>query len=127
MLAQGKIQDARKAIDQSSALSEKYHDRLVELFTAITAARVRAASSDAADRAKAADRLQQVLAESARTGLLNYAFEARLALGELDMTSGNSTAGRGRLESLRKDANDRGFGLIAQQAASAMTEATAQP
>ncbi len=127
MLAQGRIQDARKAIDQSSALSEKYHDRLVELFTAITAARVRAASSDAADRAKAADRLQQVLAESARTGLLNYAFEARLALGELDMTSGNRAAGRGRLESLRKDANDRGFGLIAQQAASAMTEATAQP
>lgn len=127
MLAQGKIQDARKAIDQSSALSEKYHDRLVELFTAITAARVHAASSDAADRAKAADRLQQVLAESARTGLLNYAFEARLALGELDMNNGNRAAGRGRLESLRKDANDRGFGLIAQQAASAMTEATAQP
>jgi DNA-binding winged helix-turn-helix (wHTH) protein/tetratricopeptide (TPR) repeat protein len=127
MLAQGKIQDARKAIDQSSALSEKYHDRLVELFTAITAARVRAASSDAADRAKAADRLQQVLTESDRTGLLNYAFEARLALGELDMNNGNRAAGRGRLESLRKDANDRGFGLIAQQAASAMTEATAQP
>jgi hypothetical protein len=43
------------------------------------------------------------------------------------MNNGNRAAGRGRLESLRKDANDRGFGLIAQQAASAMTEATAQP
>jgi ATP/maltotriose-dependent transcriptional regulator MalT len=94
MLAQGKIQDARKAIDQSSALSGKYQDRPVELFTAITEARVRAASANAPDRAKAADRLQQVLAESDRMGLLNYAFEARLALGELEMSSGNRAAPR---------------------------------
>jgi len=126
MLEQGKIQDARKAIERSSALSEKYHDRQVELFAAITAARVRAASPDAADRAKAADRLQQVLTESARRGLLVYTFEARLALGELEMTSGNRASGRGRLESLLKDANERGFGLIARQAASALKEVTAR-
>ena len=127
MLAQGKIQDAEKAIERSSALSEEYHDRPVELFAAITAARVRAASANAADRATAAGRLQQVLAESNRMGLLNYAFEARLALGEIEMTSGNRVAGRGRLESLLKDANDRGFGLVARQAASALKEVTAQP
>ena len=127
MLAQGRIQDARKAIDQSSALSGKYQDRPVELFTAITEARVRAALANAPDRAKAADRLQQVLAESDRMGLLNYAFEARLALGEIEISSGNRAAGRGRLESLLKDANDRGLGLIAREAASAMNEVTAQP
>jgi DNA-binding winged helix-turn-helix (wHTH) protein/tetratricopeptide (TPR) repeat protein len=127
LLAQGRIEDAKQAIERSSALSEKYQDRPVELFTAITAARVRAASSNAADRAKAADRLQQVLAESARMGLLGYAFEARLALGEIEMSSGNRAAGRGRLESLQKDASQKGLGLIAQQAASAMQEVTAQP
>jgi hypothetical protein len=37
--------------------------------------------------------------------LLVYAFEARLALGEIEMTSGNRAAGRSRLESLLKDAN----------------------
>jgi len=126
MLEQGRIQDARKAIERSSALSEKYHDRQVELFAAITAARVRAASRNATDRAKAADRLQQVLAESVRTGLLVYAFEARLALGEIEMTSENRAAGRSRLESLLKDANERGFGLIAQQAGSALREVTAR-
>jgi len=60
-------------------------------------------------------------------GLLGYAFEARLALGEIEMSSGNRAAGRGRLESLQKDANQKGLGLIAQQAASAMQEVTAQP
>ena len=126
MLAQGKIQEAQKAIEQSTALSEKYHDRQVELFAAITAARVHAASPNAADRTKAADHLHQALADSGRMGLLVYAFEARLALGELEMTSGDRAAGRGRLESLLKDANDRGFGLIARQAASALSETTAR-
>ena len=126
MLAQGRIQDAKKAIEHSTVLSEKYHDRPVELFAAITAARVHAASPNAADRAKAADRLQQVLAESAQMGLLVYSFEARLALGEIEITSGNRDAGRGRLETLLKDANQRGFGLIARQAASALKEVTAR-
>jgi hypothetical protein len=58
--------------------------------------------------------------------LLVYTFEARLALGELEMTSGNRASGRGRLESLLKDANERGFGLIARQAASALKEVTAR-
>lgn len=120
LLAQGRTDDAKAAIDRSLALAEKYRDRQVELLVAVTAARVRAASNTPTARVEAATRLQQVLAEAARAGFITSALDARLALGEIEMLSGNRSGGLAHLESLRKDASDRGFGLIAEQATAAM-------
>jgi len=85
---------------------------------ALTAARVRAASGSAPDLAAATNRLEQVLAESNRTGFLRYTFEARLALGEIELHSGNRQNGRQHLESLMKDASAKNFELVAREAAS---------
>ena len=120
LLAQGKVDAAKESIDRSLALADKYHDRSVELFVAATAARVRAASNTAAARADAVARLEQVIADASRSGFVNDTLEARLALGEIEMVSGNRPGGLAHLESLRKDAHDRGLGLIVQKATEAM-------
>jgi len=85
----------------------------------MTAAQVLASSNTAAARAAAISRLQQVRAEAAQAGFITYALEARLALGEIEILSGNRSSGLAHLESLRKEASDRGLGLIAQRAIAA--------
>jgi DNA-binding winged helix-turn-helix (wHTH) protein/tetratricopeptide (TPR) repeat protein len=120
LLEEGKTENAKKAVDQAEGLAEKYHDREVEFFVAVTAARVRAAANTPAARAAATTRLQQVLAETTRTGFVTSAFEARLALAEIEMISGNRSSGFAHLESLRKDASDRGLGLIVKEATAGM-------
>ena len=45
-----------------------------------------------------------------------------LALGQMEMRSGDSAAGREQVTALRKDATAKGFSLIARQAAEAMHE-----
>jgi hypothetical protein len=46
-------------------------------------------------------------------------FEARLALGELEIASGNGDLGRRHLAELAREARVRGFGLIARKAVAA--------
>lgn len=48
-------------------------------------------------------------------------YAARLALGEIEMTSGSAAEGRARLVALEKEAAAKGFRLIAQKAAAATT------
>jgi hypothetical protein len=48
-------------------------------------------------------------------------FETRLALGDIEMTSGRSAAGRLRLEELESEARGRGFGLVARKAAAILS------
>ena len=50
---------------------------------------------------------------------MNYQFEARLALGELEKKSGHIGAAQAQLASLEKAARAKGFGLIARKAAAA--------
>jgi tetratricopeptide (TPR) repeat protein len=126
LLVQGKLSEAQSAIEHAVTLLRKYHDREAELSVALTAARVRAAAGTPADRATASSRLEEVLNEASKTGFVSYALEARLVLGELELTSGNHTNGRSHLETVFKDASDKGFGLVAQQAEVALKRMSAQ-
>ena len=60
--------------------------------------------------------LEAVLTEAKKYGYLIYEYQARLALGEVEMKSGKATAGRARLAALDKDATRTGFLLIARKA-----------
>ena len=60
--------------------------------------------------------LDAVLAEAKKYGYLIYEYQARLALGEAEMKSGKTAAGRARLIALDKDATRAGFLLIARKA-----------
>ena len=55
-----------------------------------------------------------------RDGFLEYEFAARLALGEGELASGRTAAGRARLETLQTDATAEGFLLVARQSADAL-------
>jgi hypothetical protein len=85
-------------------------------------ARAAAANHSRQDEIALAKRnLEAVLAKAARHGYLGYEFQSRLALGEIEMKSGKTTAGRARLQTLERDAKARGFLLVARKAA-AITE-----
>jgi DNA-binding winged helix-turn-helix (wHTH) protein/tetratricopeptide (TPR) repeat protein/TolB-like protein len=114
-LSQGKIADAQKAINRATVTLGKDRQKDVELFVSIMSARVRGTSSNRSNKLDAKKMLQQILAEAMRTGFVISGFEARLALGELEMDY-ESTTGRTRLEVLEKDAGEKGFGLIARTA-----------
>jgi len=57
-----------------------------------------------------------ILDESTRRGNLMRQFQARLALGEIEVKCGDKDAGRVQLATLEQQARARGFGLIARQA-----------
>jgi hypothetical protein len=49
--------------------------------------------------------------------LLYYQYDARLALGELEIRSGKTSAGHARLAALEKESRHKGFLLVARKAA----------
>ncbi len=65
-----------------------------------------------------------VLADAKRHGFLGYQLEARLALGGIEIHSGHFASGRKHLEILETEANTKGYGLMAREAAAAMVRPT---
>jgi tetratricopeptide (TPR) repeat protein len=119
LLAQGKSAEARKEVDAATGRAAGMQSEEVRLKLAIVAASVRAASGKSPDLAAAIKSLEATLAEATKYGFVPYQFEARLALGEIEMKSGKTSAGRNRLEALEREAQQKGFGLIARKAAKA--------
>jgi len=64
----------------------------------------------------AARSLKASLDEAVSKGLFGLQLEARLALGEVEMSGTNPAAGRSRLVALEKDADAKGFALLARKA-----------
>jgi eukaryotic-like serine/threonine-protein kinase len=82
----------------------------------ILAERLRASSGESKDIKEATSRLQAIRDESAKHQNVMRQFQARLALGEIEIKWGNKAAARAQLAALEKDAQSKGFGLIARQA-----------
>jgi hypothetical protein len=91
--------------------------RLMRLSSATLIAR---ASALIGKRAEAARSLEALLAEANQIGVVPAQLEIRLALGEIEMKSGETAKGRARLNALRAEAAAKGFGLIARKAGSAL-------
>jgi len=114
LLAQDQPRKAQGAMDRAAYLAAKSQDPTVRFSVGINSARVCAALHKTAEaRAK----LTAVLAEAKRHGFVGHLLDTRLALCEIDMRLGNSTAGRARLAALEKDAAAKQFLLIARSAA----------
>jgi len=125
LLAEGKIAEARQYIDRAMSLASESHSRELEMSASVTAAMVRAASGNPRDTSDAKKTLNAILAQASSRGFANVAFDARLALGEIEMSSGDP-AGRSRLEALQKDAANSGFSLIARKAAAVLRTGRSQ-
>jgi tetratricopeptide (TPR) repeat protein/TolB-like protein len=116
LLALGKPDAAAIEIQKAEDLSAKSDDKIVTSAIAVTRGRILTASGDSAGARK---KLEGVLAAAARSGLMQWQLEARLAIGELEMKSGKVTAGRARLTGLEKEATAKSYLLIARKAKAA--------
>jgi DNA-binding winged helix-turn-helix (wHTH) protein/tetratricopeptide (TPR) repeat protein/TolB-like protein len=113
LLGQGQVAESRKVVAQVIAAATESHYKELELKSAIVAARVQTASGSLDDLAESTRQLNRVLVDATAAGFLDLAFDARLALGEIEM---GSTAGRARLAALEKDSANAGVLLIARRA-----------
>jgi eukaryotic-like serine/threonine-protein kinase len=112
LLELGKPAEANSEIAQAQHLGNKSESRAERLKTEIVAARVFSASSPEASEKS----LRSALQEADKAGLFVRKLEATLAMGEIEIKSGNKETGRARLRSLEKDAQANGFLLIAHKA-----------
>ena len=119
-LAAGKIAEATEVSRQALALTHKTEDTTVRITVAIEAARVRAASGSQADVAEARKGLNAAIADATREGLTGLLLHARLALGQVDLSSGNRASGRLLLLAVQREATAKGFLLVARKASAAL-------
>jgi len=117
LLASGRFSEARTQADAAALLVSKSQDRELHFRVDTVAARARAASGKKPDIEQAAKLLETIEADASKNRFLQEQFEARLALGEIEMKSGDTASGRAHLSALGKDARDSGFLLIARRAA----------
>jgi tetratricopeptide (TPR) repeat protein len=116
-LAQIRLSEAQTAIARARNLLAKSRNRDARIYVSITDARIRAALGKTVEAVRL---LENTLRDAQKAGFVGLQFEARLALGEVEMKSGKLPAGRARLEALQGEANTRGFGLIARKADAAI-------
>jgi eukaryotic-like serine/threonine-protein kinase len=116
LLASGKSDEALSVLNEARTLAGGTQWRGTHLSTTIAAARIDAAMGRAVELKSDRRRLEELLADAVKWGCVDDAFEARLALGELELASGQAAAARVHLAALEKEARAKGFGLIARKA-----------
>jgi tetratricopeptide (TPR) repeat protein len=116
-LKQRKTREAETTIDKASQLAARSQQSELRTPILIMAARVQGASGKTTTAGKD---LEAILNEETTLGDVALQFEARLALGEIEMRMGEVAAGHSRLASLEKDATEKGFLLIARKAHAAL-------
>jgi eukaryotic-like serine/threonine-protein kinase len=119
LLLEGKLDEARKAIEHAGALSRTSPDPALRLPVAIQSARIKIAMAHGGGTASSPaiirDELRAVVTTAKRLGYYAIECEARLALGELDsMTS--PSAGREQLAAVASKSRTHGLELLARQA-----------
>ena len=120
LLAEGKISEATAAVAGLRAESRDMKRPGTRLPIALTSARVLSAterSECSSAFINAREVLRSVLAEAKKDGYLEYQFDARLALAELDIRIGHSAAAHAALNTLERDARQKGFGLTLRKEA----------
>jgi serine/threonine protein kinase/tetratricopeptide (TPR) repeat protein len=116
LVAEGKTAEAQAEINRAQKLVTKSQNAPTRLKLQIIAARQRARTDTIVE---AKDRLETVLNDATKYGFIGYELEAKLALGELEMNSGKTAAGRLHLASLQKAAMASGFLSISRKAVAA--------
>jgi eukaryotic-like serine/threonine-protein kinase len=113
LLSAGHFQEAQTAAAKAVSLSQKCVGRTAGFEAVLADARVKAKSGKEVGARK---ELDVMLASARRYGYLSYEFQARLALGEIGLLSGSSSA-KTQLRSLENEARGKGMLLIADEAA----------
>ena len=117
-----KVDDARRAFAPVESQLKTTEDRLLRLSAGIVAARLQAASKAPADVTAATRALNGLVRDATILGAVAIAFEARLALGDVEFKIGDVQAGRAHLTSLERDATAKGFLNVARKVATILSK-----
>jgi DNA-binding winged helix-turn-helix (wHTH) protein/tetratricopeptide (TPR) repeat protein len=113
LLAEGKNEDAQKAMDAARPLAAKSEDLIVRLRFDLAVAQLRTALADPESSRQI---VQKVLQTARAHGFLGMEFSARFALAQLAAKTGSVSDAQAQLASLEKAARAKGFGAIADRA-----------
>jgi len=119
LLDQNKIAEAQNAVLEVQKLVIQTATPELHLEADIAAASILSASGKVTDATKS---LQDSIEFARKHGFRGHMFEAQLLMGEAERKAGHSVLARALLSSLAKDAEQRGFKLIARKAAAAIKE-----
>jgi len=120
LLAEGKAADAKEAMQHARSLAAKSQNPEIRWRTTIAAARIDTAGKDAAHSAAgiaARKELAAIITKSRELGYQGIELDARLALAEIEMKAGQTTAGRAHLAAIEADAKAKGYILVSRKAA----------
>ena len=126
LLKQDKLAEAHAALQHVTDPNRNTSNPALKLSAEMQRARLDAAVAET-DRKRpeaALGRLQSVIATASRLGYYKLEWEAKLALGEIEMKA-NSSLGQKHLSALASETRNRGFELLAGQAESAISRGTA--
>jgi DNA-binding winged helix-turn-helix (wHTH) protein/tetratricopeptide (TPR) repeat protein len=117
LLAQGKLDEARKAIRRATELNLASSDPALNLPIAIQVARVEAAENTTGrdGLGAAIQRLRSVIASARNLGYYQLECEARLALAEAEMKT-DPALSRSQMERLARETHERGLELVSHKA-----------
>jgi tetratricopeptide (TPR) repeat protein/TolB-like protein len=114
LIAQGSYDRAAKEIDLARKLGAR--DLPTTLSLTITRAKLLTKTGKSAEAER---ELQQVESHAGTKGLLGLEWQARLALADAQIDSGNLASARADLQLVKRQATGRGFQLLARKAAEA--------
>jgi len=114
LLEEHRTDDAHGALLQTEEAAKPNQNLEKSLWIAITASRVDGASGELDP---ALQRLRTTVARAEKSGYVGLKLEAQLALGTIQIAAGNSAAGQATLAAVKREAQSRGYGLIASKAA----------
>jgi eukaryotic-like serine/threonine-protein kinase len=120
LLTEGKLEEARKAIQHAADLGRNSPNPALTLPLAIQNARIETAAAAPGTAGRLAltaarQQLRAAIADARKLGYYQIEWEAQLALGEAELKA-NSSTGRSQLENLGKETHERGFELLSRKA-----------
>ena len=121
LLLQGKVDEARNAVERAIQLSPAPAGPALKIPASIQKVRVAVANVREIDSAM--NELRSLATEAKKLGYYNLECEARLELGRLLLRS-NASAGRALLTALASDARSHGFELLAHRAVANLSAAS---
>jgi tetratricopeptide (TPR) repeat protein len=120
LLAESNAAAAKEATHRARALAAKSQNPEIRWQTAIAAARIQSADKDVAHSSSGVAALKEltpIVSKSHELGYQGIEFDARLAIAEIEMKSGQQAAGRAHLSAIEADAKAKGYDLVANKAA----------
>ena len=110
------MKDAQQTIALALSLCARGQNRGARFDAEIVDAQAKSRSGSMREALKI---LENAHSQAAQSGYLFYTLESGLAAGEIEISSGQTTGGRSRLQAIQKEASGKSFLLIARKAQAA--------